>query len=189
MASEDLTDRKIIRALAHPLRTQILGLLDEGIASPKEMSARLGSPLGTVSYHVTILRDLGMIELVRQTPRRGAVENHYRAKPRKRLAAGDLSRMPGRIRHAAAKTAWTQIQQAVTGQPGKRGADVAVEATTVVVDDKGREALLAEIDRFLTKVRKIEEDSTKRLNGSGAVAGGSVTVGAVLADRPASPDT
>jgi len=183
VTSEDLTDRKIIRALAHPLRTQILGILDEGIASPKEMSARLGSPLGTVSYHVTILRDLGMIELVRQTPRRGAVENHYRAKPRKRLAAGDLSRMPGRIRHAAAKTAWTQIQQAVAGQSGKSGADVAVESTTLALDDEGRSALLAEVDRFMDRVREIEKESAGRLDGPGAA----VTVGTVVADRPAEP--
>jgi hypothetical protein len=35
-----------------------------------------------VSYHVRILARLGLIELVRTTPRRGAVEHHYRSLPR-----------------------------------------------------------------------------------------------------------
>jgi predicted transcriptional regulator len=56
--------------------------LDAGEASPKELAGQLGEKLGNVSYHVRILARLGLIELVRETPRRGAVEHHYRATPR-----------------------------------------------------------------------------------------------------------
>lgn len=51
-------------------------------ASPKELATQLGEKLGNVSYHVRILVRLGLIELVRETPRRGAVEHHYRSAPR-----------------------------------------------------------------------------------------------------------
>lgn len=57
-------------------------MLDAGEASPKEIAGHLGEKLGNVSYHVRILARLGLIELVRETPRRGAVEHHYRAVPR-----------------------------------------------------------------------------------------------------------
>lgn len=77
-----ITDQGIITALGHPLRARILALLDEGEASPKEIAGQLGEKLGNVSYHVRILARLGLIELVRETPRRGAVEHHYRAVPR-----------------------------------------------------------------------------------------------------------
>jgi DNA-binding transcriptional ArsR family regulator len=77
-----LTDQGIITALGHPLRARILSVLDSSEASPKELSAQLGEKLGNVSYHVRILVRLGLIELVRETPRRGAVEHHYRSAPR-----------------------------------------------------------------------------------------------------------
>ena len=57
-------------------------MLDGGEASPKELATQLGEKLGNVSYHVRILVRLGLIELVRETPRRGAVEHHYRSAPR-----------------------------------------------------------------------------------------------------------
>jgi DNA-binding transcriptional ArsR family regulator len=56
--------------------------LDVQEASPKELATQLGEKLGNVSYHVRILVRLGLIELVRETPRRGAVEHHYRSAPR-----------------------------------------------------------------------------------------------------------
>ena len=77
-----MTDQGIITALGHPLRARILSVLDAEEASPKELATRLGEKLGNVSYHVRILVRLGLIELVRETPRRGAVEHHYRSAPR-----------------------------------------------------------------------------------------------------------
>jgi DNA-binding transcriptional ArsR family regulator len=77
-----IEDQSIITALGHPLRARILTELDSGESSPKELAARLDEKLGNVSYHVRILARLGLIELVRTTPRRGAVEHHYRSLPR-----------------------------------------------------------------------------------------------------------
>ncbi len=77
-----MPDQGIITALGHPLRARILSLLDVSEGSPKELAERLGEKLGNVSYHVRILARLGLIELVRETPRRGAVEHHYRSAPR-----------------------------------------------------------------------------------------------------------
>jgi DNA-binding transcriptional ArsR family regulator len=72
-------DAKLAKALAHPLRAQILEQLEQHTASPSELADELAAPLGNVSYHVRILADAGLIELVRTTRRRGATEHHYRA--------------------------------------------------------------------------------------------------------------
>jgi DNA-binding transcriptional ArsR family regulator len=72
-------DRQLIKALAHPMRPRILGLLDERVASPRELSGELGAPLENVSYHVRELTKLGLIKLVGTTRRRGAIEHHYTA--------------------------------------------------------------------------------------------------------------
>jgi DNA-binding transcriptional ArsR family regulator len=69
----------MVKALTHPMRVQILALLEERTATPAELAVELGAPLGNVSYHVRQLSGLGLIKLVKRTPRRGAVEHHYRA--------------------------------------------------------------------------------------------------------------
>jgi DNA-binding transcriptional ArsR family regulator len=80
MSRLDSPDAKTARVLSHPLRPQILDILvQRGEASPNEIAAELNVPLGTLSYHTRLLRDHGWIELVREVPRRGAVEHFYRA--------------------------------------------------------------------------------------------------------------
>ena len=78
----EITDPRLARAYAHPLRIQILALLDNRIASPREIAEELGSPLSNTAYHVRQLVGLGLVELVRRTARRGAIEHHYTARVR-----------------------------------------------------------------------------------------------------------
>jgi DNA-binding transcriptional ArsR family regulator len=70
------------KALSHPLRGQILTLLEAGRRSPNQIAAELGNgaSLGTVSYHVRYLHGLDLIRLVGTEPRRGAVEHFYEAR-------------------------------------------------------------------------------------------------------------
>src|SRR3954462_7825445 len=73
----DLSDQRVVKALAHPLRVQILGLLESKPASRRELAADLRVPLGNVSYNVRQLQSFGLIRLVRTTPRRGSIGPHY----------------------------------------------------------------------------------------------------------------
>jgi DNA-binding transcriptional ArsR family regulator len=83
MARMDSPEAQVARILSHPLRPRILQILAlRGEASPNEIAAELDVPLGTLSYHTRLLRESGWIELVREVPRRGAVEHFYRAVPR-----------------------------------------------------------------------------------------------------------
>ena len=68
----NLVDHRLIRALGHPIRVRALTILNERVASPNELARQLGAHLGSVSYHVRILLELGAIELVKTEPRRGA---------------------------------------------------------------------------------------------------------------------
>lgn len=64
--------------MSHPLRLAIIEQLQDGReASPNEMRKQLGVPLTNISYHVRFLAELGVIEEVRNEPRRGAVEHFY----------------------------------------------------------------------------------------------------------------
>ena len=87
----DSSEPHVVKALAHPLRVRALAILTEREASPSELADELDEPLGNVSYHVRLLHDLGLIELVGTTPRRGAIEHHYRARPDRHLRVADLT--------------------------------------------------------------------------------------------------
>ncbi len=68
------------RALMNPLRMRILRELadaDDDL-SPRQLSERLGKPLGTVAYHTRYLHKLDYIELARTEPVRGALAHYYR---------------------------------------------------------------------------------------------------------------
>jgi DNA-binding transcriptional ArsR family regulator len=80
-----IEDALAARALAHPIRVQVLKLLGERAGSPRELAQGLDAPLATVSYHVRTLCRLGFIELLETIPRRGAIEHRYRAVARVRM--------------------------------------------------------------------------------------------------------
>jgi DNA-binding transcriptional ArsR family regulator len=71
-----LTDAAQVRAIGHPVRTSILGLLHERAATVNELSAALARPKSTVAHHVKVLADAGLVRVVR-TRRVRAIEERY----------------------------------------------------------------------------------------------------------------
>lgn len=69
-------------ALGHPTKILALAIIaSKGTASPSEISQEVGETgpaLGVISYHVRQLVEIGTIELHHTTPRRGALEHHYK---------------------------------------------------------------------------------------------------------------
>jgi DNA-binding transcriptional ArsR family regulator len=79
-STEASLDRRLIKALGHPVRVRALEVLNVRVASPSELAKELNEPLGNVAYHVKILEENDAIELVRTAPVRGALEHFYRAR-------------------------------------------------------------------------------------------------------------
>jgi DNA-binding transcriptional ArsR family regulator len=81
MASLDRSnDNDLLAALRHPLRREILCLMEnEEAISPRELSVLLEQPLSNVSYHVRVLADCEAIALVNTVPVRGSMQHFYRA--------------------------------------------------------------------------------------------------------------
>src|SRR6266496_1651500 len=109
----DVTDPRVVKALAHPLRIRILSMLDEGVMSPSEISETLDIAIGNVSYHVRQLAELGLIKLVRETPRRGAVEHHYTAEARPLITDKAWREVPEIVRQAMVGAALEEASAAV----------------------------------------------------------------------------
>src|SRR3954447_17129680 len=109
-------DENLAKALSHPLRPRILQRLDEeAVASPNQLAEALAEPLGNVSYHVRILRELGLVELVRTEPRRGALEHFYRATARPWLDDEQWAALPPGFRaRTLGRTVSEILEQAAT---------------------------------------------------------------------------
>ena len=73
----ELTSADQVRAIGHPLRTTILGLLHERAATVTEMATAVGRPKSTVAHHVNVLQRAGLVQVVRTRRVRAIDERYY----------------------------------------------------------------------------------------------------------------
>jgi DNA-binding transcriptional ArsR family regulator len=71
-----LTEPSQVKALGHPLRNTILSLLHERAATVTELAVALERPKSTVAHHVKVLREAGLVKVVR-TRRVRAIEERF----------------------------------------------------------------------------------------------------------------
>jgi DNA-binding transcriptional ArsR family regulator len=159
-------DSRLAKALAHPLRVQLLAALNEGVASPNELAKKLDEPLTNVSYHVRMLHDLGCIELVETEPRRGALEHYYRAIVRPFFGDRDWKRLPknarGSISDAVLQLVWEDAAEAIKAGIFDERDDRHLSRSVLVVDDQGWEELNELLVETLDAAMQIQADSASR---------------------------
>ena len=175
----DISDPRIIKALTHPLRIQILAALGERTASPSELADELKAPLGNVSYHVRQLAALGLIKLVKRTPRRGAIEHHYKAVVRPQITDDAWAGTPATVKNAVVGAALGDVGTAVTAAAAAGGfsrADSHLTRTQLKLDDRGFKDVDKELNATLKRLEKIADDAGKRLAKGGDEAAHGATV-------------
>jgi DNA-binding transcriptional ArsR family regulator len=166
MAPSVSPETELARVLTHPLRPRILELLSaRGEASPNQIASELRVPLGTISYHARLLRDLGWIELVRTVPRRGAVEHFYRVVVRPFLDDTQWERLPIGVRRRLAGLTVGQILQAAAAAAQAGGFDppgAHVDRMPLELDQEGWMELSDLLSGILENVSLIQERSNAR---------------------------
>lgn len=164
-------DQRLVKALAHPLRVQILTILNERMASPNELSKELDEGLSQVSYHVKVLKDFECIEMVKTEPRRGAVEHYYRATARAFLSDRDWQNLPDSVKPGLTASGLRMIIDdvvgAINGGSFNAREDVHMSWTPGVVDEQGWAESAALAEETLERVLTIQSESAKRLAKSG----------------------
>ena len=163
----DITDPRVVKALAHPLRVHILGLLEERTLSPSEIAEEIGAPLGNVSYHVRQLAQLGLIKLVRKTPRRGAIEHHYRAQERPNVPDEAWGELPEIVKQAMVGARLGQLSDEINSAAAGGGfsrTNAAITRTPMRLDEQGFEELGAVVNEFLSRADEVHARAQKRLS-------------------------
>ena len=167
----DINDPRLIKALAHPLRVRILSILEtRDMASPNEMAEELGVSLGVMSYHVRRLHALGFLELVRRTPRRGAIEHHYRATARPRVTDEGWAETPSIVKRAMVGASLAQITgyiNTAANQGGFDRGDAHLSRTVLMLDEQGWRELAGEMAEWMARIEQMEAESLERIKHAG----------------------
>jgi DNA-binding transcriptional ArsR family regulator len=165
-ASSRQLDERLAKALSHPLRQRILQRLNEhGVRSPNELSRELGDPLGNVSYHVRILRELDCVELVRTEQRRGALEHYYRATAEPWLNDSQWARLPAAFRRKTLGRTLSEILEGASAASRETGFDhpeVTVDHVELELDDQGWADVVKLLDDAHEAALRIQAESRSR---------------------------
>jgi DNA-binding transcriptional ArsR family regulator len=170
-ARKPAVDVGVVKAIGHPLRMQLLSRLNERVASPVELARELDESVQLVSYHVRILRDLGFVELVSTTPRRGAIEHHYRAIRRPHFSDGDFAALPPNARGAIAGTVLESLVQhaAYSQEQGvfDETPDANVTSADFVLDADGWKKLTTKAAELVSLASDLQAKSAPKIkNGA-----------------------
>ena len=183
----DITDPRIAKAYAHPLRIHILGMLDDRIASPSEIATELNAPLTHVSYHVRQLAGLGLIKLVKTTPRRGAVEHHYKANIKPQIRDDAWGELPDVVKQNLV-SGWVQQLGAHVSDASSNGGfdrdDAHMSRTAMDIDQKAWSAISKELEKTLGRIDRIVGDAKTRLTKDPSTEIFTATVAMMLFEGP-----
>jgi DNA-binding transcriptional ArsR family regulator len=168
---KDGVEQIVAKAFAHPLRVQILIILNERVASPNLLAQQLDQSLNLVAYHVRVLEKYDCIELIDTKQRRGATEHFYRATRRQFLSDSEWARMPKSLRPglsgAMLKALFDDVDEAVAKETFDELEDRHLSRTPIVIDEKGWKDVAALLTETLDRVLGIQAESSARLAKSG----------------------
>jgi DNA-binding transcriptional ArsR family regulator len=160
-----IDDPRYVRALTHPMRVRILAILEERTASPRELAQMLGTPLGNTAYHVRTLHQLGLLKLVKTTRVRGAIQHHYRALERPRVAHEAWDSAAPIAKQALVGATLQQIHEYVRASAAAGGfdrPDAHITRTALKLDEQGFKQLSRAYTRLQADIAKVEESQRKR---------------------------
>lgn len=66
-----------LKALGHPLRSEVLALLGERAATASQLAEATDTPVGTVGHHLGVLEEAGLVHVVRTRQVRGITAKYY----------------------------------------------------------------------------------------------------------------
>jgi DNA-binding transcriptional ArsR family regulator len=158
-------DVRVIKAIGHPLRWQMLEALNEGEGSPAQLARRFGEPVNLVAYHMGILAKAGGVEMVRTEPRRGSTEHYYRATMRPFFEDREWAKLPLEIRRSVFEQDIKRITADIRQAAADSGFDhpkAHVSWTTMDLDEQGFDEVATLLRGVIDELLEIQARVTGR---------------------------
>jgi DNA-binding transcriptional ArsR family regulator len=174
-------DQRLVRALAHPLRVQILEVLTDRVASPNWLSIELDAGLSHVAYHTRALDKCGCLDLVDTAQKRGATEHFYKASPGSFVGGRAWRKVPrsvlGGVSAATLQTFLDKAIAALEAGTLEGREDTILRWMPLLLDQTGWEEVVAIMEDATNRVLAAHRRSQDRLAGGGTEDAISTVVG------------
>jgi hypothetical protein len=144
----------------------MLSILLEREASPKELADEFEIPLANVAYHIQVLRKLKLIRLVRKTPRRGAVEHHYKADQAAHIGNAVWGETPGLVKETMVAAALEEVGRDVSDAAATGGfdqEDMHLSRLRLVLDQQAWDEMAGLLEQALNRGYELEKEAAERL--------------------------
>lgn len=162
----NISDPRWVRAISHPLRIRLLAIFDEQAASPVSLANKLQQPLGTIAYHVRVLHELGLVDLVSTRQRRGATEHYYRTRAHPRFTDHAWAQLDvvakQRVLTAVLNEAHDYASRSAAAG-GFDASDAHFTRTPFKLDAEGWTKLAQASKRWLEEAAEIEQEAAGRI--------------------------
>lgn len=121
-----VSDSVQLKAMADPLRVQLVQLMRDKARSTQELSAELSVPKGTVGHHLKVLESAGLIRVVRTRKVRAVTEKFYGRTARlflyqtddpadnRTIASNTMRQAAGEVEQAAVHTGFGLVRARLT---------------------------------------------------------------------------
>lgn len=167
----EIVDRRVAKALGHPLRVEILAEVNKAPMSPSEFQRQRAKILSGVAYHFRELEKLGCIELIDTRQVRGSTEHFYQASERAWITDEGWAVLPPVLRTGLDVTVYRtwieQIAAAIESGTMEARPDRYLTWIEVLLDGEGWTRIMDKLGDLLDDVKAEEVDAVERMAKSG----------------------
>ena len=161
----------LVKALNHPVRVKALTILTERTASPKEIAEIIGTPLSNVSYHVRVLDELGLVEIMEEENVRGSVAHFYKAVERPLIDNPDWEKLDPKVRSAFSgyviETLMSDAAKSLAADVFDRREDRHLSRTALLLDERAWQRVSEIQAKALDQILKEQAAAAVRLSAAG----------------------
>jgi len=185
----EYVDGNMARAMAHPMRVQILGILNKRVMSPSGFARTYDLKLSNTSYHFRRLNELGLIEEVDSRQVRGSTEHFYAAVKRVLFDGRAWDELPPSVKAQVSARILSDFLEVVAAAMKEETFDSSDERMAVWVqerlDEQGWVEAVAIERELVHKMESVYKGSRLRLLEAGEPEGGMLgTFGVFLFESP-----
>jgi DNA-binding transcriptional ArsR family regulator len=166
-SGSEMAGQKLVKALSHPTRVRILGVLSHRDVSPAEFARESGEVVTNVAYHFRELAKYGFAEVVETRPVRGSMEHIYCGTRRAQFGDDDWRQMPKPLQRVITGTVFHdmvgRMAEAIEAGTFDARDDSHMTWSPLVVDEEGWTDLMSILDTAFEQIAEVATQAGERL--------------------------